>query len=250
MATVPTWQAATSGQPANAGHVNQLLGTHASTLLYAGVQTAAQTTAGTGGVSSNGLYIAQSFTTASTQTAVGYVEAQILSVGGATSGSQLGPATLSLYANSAGAPTGSPLVSVTAPVEYVLNAPLWITLPLPATGLAGATTYWLVLAAAGNATYYYQWNKSNQTSGASTSPNGVTWTAQAYGLLYQVYDQTPTGLLTCTWEDAGARWTWNGYGTTNLITQYAEYTAGQTTAGYLQSFRTLSYTNGLLTGVA
>lgn len=249
MATTPTWQAATSGQPALAGHVNQLLGSHATTYLYTGVQTAAQTTAGTGTVGTNGTYIAQSFTTAAGQTSIGYVIARISS-GGATSGSQLGPTTLSLYANSAGAPTGSPLASVTMTAEYVAAAPSFVTYPLPVTGLTASTTYWLVLAPAGNATYSYLWWKSNQTSGASTSTNGTTWTAQTYGLLYQVYDQTATGLLTCTWEDTGARWTWSGYGTTNLLTQYAEYTGGQTTAGYLQSFRTLSYTNGLLTGVA
>ena len=81
MATVPTWQAATSGQQGLAGHVNQLLGSHKATLLYAGTQTAARTTAGTGSASSNALWIAQSFSTASLQTAIGYVIAQISSGG-------------------------------------------------------------------------------------------------------------------------------------------------------------------------
>ena len=250
MATTPTWQAATTGQPGNAGAVNQFLGTHAATVLYTGVQTAAQTTAGTGSVSTNGLYIAQSFSTAVGQTAIGHAIARISS-GGATSGSQLGPTTLSLHANSAGAPTGPPLATVTFTVEYVAAAPAFVTFPLPVTGLTASTTYWLVTAPAGNATYSYLWWESNQTSGASTSTNGTTWTAQAYGLLYEVYDQTATGLLTCTWEDAGDRWTWRSYAAnTNQVSQYAEYTVGQTTAGYLQSFRTFSYTNGLLTGVA
>lgn len=245
MATTPTWQAATSGQPALAGHVNQLLGTHKSTLLYTGVQTAAQTTVGTGSVSSNGLYIAQSFATAAAQTAIGYVLAYITS-GSATSGSQLGPTTLSLYANSAGAPTGSALVSCTLTAEYVANAPTFVTFPLPITGLTASTTYWLVLAPAGNVTYSYLWYKSNQTSGASTSTNGTSWTAQAYGLLYQIYDQTASGSLVSAWDDSGARWTWTSYNTNGTINQYAEYTAGQTAAGYLQSFRTMAYSNGLL----
>lgn len=250
MAGAPAWQAATAGQPPLAAQVNQFLAAHAFTSLYAGTQTAAQSTAGTGSASTNGTYVAQSFSTGSLQTTVGYVMAQITNAGGATSGSQLGPTTLSLYANSGSAPSGSPLVSVTATVEYVHNAPLWLTLPLPATGLSGATTYWLVLAAAGNSTYSYQWNKSNQTSGASTSSNGTTWTAQSYGLLYQVYDQTAAGRLTCTWEDAGARWTWRGYNSSGQISQYAEYTAGQTLSGYLQSFRGFTYVNGSLTGVS
>lgn len=249
MPTVPTWQAATSGQQGLAGHVNQLLGSHKATLLYAGTQTAARTTAGTGSASSNALWIAQSFSTASLQTAIGYVIAQISS-GGTSLGSNLGPTTLSLYANAGSAPSGSPIVSVTMTAEYVGAAPLWVTFPLPASGLSGATTYWLVLAAAGNSTYSYQWNKSNQTSGASTSPDGVTWTAQSYGLLYQVYDQSATGQPTCSWEDAGARWTWRSYTSSGLLSQYAEYTAGQTLSGYLQSFRGLTYINGLITGVS
>lgn len=249
MATTPTWQAATAGQPARAGHVNQLLATHQVQVLYAGVQTAAQSATGTGNVTTNGTWIAQSFTTASGQTSIGYVVAYISS-GGAFSGSQLGPTTLSLYASSGGAPSGSPLASVTMTAEYVQGAPLLVTFPLPVTGLAASTTYWLVLAPAGDATYAYTWFKSTQTSGASTSTDGTTWTAQGYGLVFEVYDQTASGLLTATWEDAGARWTWTGYVTgTNQVQQYAEYTVGQTASGYMQSLRNFSYSNGLLTGV-
>lgn len=248
MSTTPTWQAATSGQPGKAGHVNQFLGTHAATVLYTGVQTAAQTTAGTGSVTTNGTWLAQSFTTAAGQTAVGYVVMQLQ--GTNDLGANLPSTTVSLYANGSGAPTGSSLVTTTATAEYVGNGPLNLVVPLPATGLTASTTYWIVVAAAGNSTYYYEWNKSNQTSGASTSTNGTTWTAQSYGFLYQVYDQTPSGLVTCMWEDSGARWTWTAYGAQNLVSEYAEYTAGQTASGYLQSFRFFTYSNGLLTGVS
>lgn len=246
MAT-PIWQAATAGQQPRAAHVNQLLGTHTHRFIYTGVQTSAQTTTGTGSVTTNGTWLAQSFTTAAGQTAIGYVIAYITS-GGASSGSQLGPTTLSLYANSGGAPSGSALASVTLTAEYVSGAPTLVTFPLPVSGLAAATTYWLVLASAGNATYSYQWLKSNQTSGASTSPDGITWTAQTYGLVYEVYDQTVVNPLVASWEDSGARWVWVAHNTSGELTTIAEYTAGQTAAGYNQTFRNLSYTSGQLTG--
>lgn len=244
---LPPWQAATSGQQGLAGHVNQLLGSHPATLLYAGVQRAAQTTGGGGYVSSAGTWIAQQFTTASGQTTIGYLV--LVLYANISSGSSLAPITVGLYANSGGAPSGSPLVTATVTSEYSYAAPLNMVVPLPATGLTASTTYWIVTTPVGNGTYYYAWNKSNQASGASTSATGTSWTAQSYGLEYQVYDQSATGPLTCTWSDSGARWTWIGYNGSGLVNQYAEYTAGQTPAGYLQSFRNLTYSGSLLTGV-
>jgi hypothetical protein len=249
MATTPTWQAATSGQAPMAGHANQFLGSHAAQILYAGAVQSSQTTAGTGSTTTNGLYLAQSFTTGSSQTTLGYVQMD-LSSGGATSGNQLGPTTVSLQTSSSSHPSGTPLVSTTITAEYVSLAPTYITVPLPYTGLTASTQYWIVVNSAGNATYAYTWLTSNQTSGASTSTNGTTWSAQTYGFLYRVYDKTATGLRTASWDDSGARWTWTAYNTDNQISSYAEYTAGQTTAGYLQSFRSMSYTNGLLVGVS
>lgn len=249
MATTPTWQAGTSGSVPKSAHATQFLGTHAMQVLYTGVQRAAQTTAGSGNVSTNGLYLAQSFSTASGQTAIGYVVAQILATEVTGVETSPGPTTLSLHANSSGAPASTTLASVTLSQEYGAFTPTWAVLPLPVTGLTASTTYWLVLAAAGNATYHYTWNKSNQASGASTSTNGTSWTAQSYGLLFQVYDQTVTGQQVATWEDSGARWTWTGRNATGTINAYAAYTAGQTTSGYCQAYRNFTSTNGLLTGV-
>lgn len=241
MAGTPTWQAATAGQPPLARHVNQLLGTHAFTVLYTGVQRAAQFTSGSGSTASNGLWIAQSFTSGSSQTAVGYVVLSLTA--GSGLGTNLGPLTVSLYANAAGAPTGSPLVSATVTAEYAAGAPLPLLIPLPAP-VTPSTTYWIVTAPAGNATYSYAWARSNQTSGAATSTNGTAWTGQSYGLLFQVWDQTPVLPQVATWEDGGARWTAQTSTSTRQITTLAEYTAGQTAAGYLQSVRTLSYSGG------
>ena len=252
MPITPTWQAATSGQTAHAGHINQLLAGHAATILYAGTQTAAQAAAGATTTTSNGLYIAQSFTTAAGQTAVGYV--QLTLTGNNASGANLGSITVSLYANSGGAPAGSPIVTTTVTTEYAWGVTggtttIFVTIPLPAT-VTASTTYWIVTAPAGNATYNYSWHRSNQTSGASTSANGTAWTAQTYGLQYKVFDQTAAGPIACTWEDAGARWTATTWNSSQQIATYAEYTAGQTAAGYLQSYRTYTYSAGRLSAIA
>lgn len=246
--TGPTWQAATAGQPPLVAHVNQLLGTHALQMLYTGTETSSQGTAGSGNATSNGLWIAQQFTTGSSQTAIGYVGLNLNAT--TPNGANLAPWTVSIYANSAGLPSGPALVTTTATAEYVTTTPAVVIIPTPASGLAPSTTYWIVTTAAGNATYYYEWAHSNQSSGAATSTNGTTWTAQAYGLLYQVWDQTPILPLVATWEDGGARWTTQWTNPAGQITILGEYTAGQTTSGYLQSIRDLTYSNNVLTGVA
>lgn len=258
MSSIPAYQAATTGQPGNAGSVNQFLGAHTATVVWQGSQQAHQATSGGISVNTFGQSLAQSFATTSAQTTIGYIIAPIATAT-STGGSSLGPTTLSLYAdNGTGAPNGNPLVSTTLTSEYLYavtggtlaNSSLTI---LPVTGLTPSTNYWLVLAAAGTSGNHYNWYKSNQVSGASTSPDGVTWTAQGYGFQYQIFDQVPTNtnLLAGTWGDGGNRWTaFVAYTSVNLPSYYAEYTAGQTTAGYLQSTRALTYTSGLLTGVA
>lgn len=216
-------------------------------MLYTGVETSSQNTAGAGNTTTNGTYLAQSFNTAVGQTAIGYVAIELLST--TSLGANLSPTTVSIFANSAGAPSGSALISATVTAEYADFGALNLVVPTPVTGLTASTTYWIVVAAAGNATFNYFWNRSNQTSGASTSPNGTTWTAQAYGFLYQVWDQTAIGPRVATWEDGGVRWTWTGHDVNDKLQSYAEYTNGQTTAGYLQSGRTLQYSGTALVEV-
>lgn len=241
MTGAPAWQGATAGQPPLAAQANQFLGPHAATLVYAGTQQAAQSTAGSGAVNSNGLWIAQSFTTGAGQAAVGRV---VLTL--AVTGSPA-PLTVGLFANSGGAPAGSALVSAAVPREFLTGTAAALSIPLPAAVIASAT-YWIVAAAVGDASDYFSWSKSNQASGASTSPDGITWTAQTYGLLFQVYDQTATGSLTHTFEDSGARWTGLEY-VSGQVTGLQEYTAVQA-SGYAESNRVLSYSGTLLTGVA
>jgi hypothetical protein len=249
--TAATWQGATASPLPLAAQVNQFLGVHKVQNLYAAVLESSQTTPGTGATNSNGLYMAQSFTTAVGQTAIGYIGVDMQVSTGL--GANLGPMTIGIYANSGGAPTGSALGSTVFAVEYCFAQGTFTFVPMPVTGLTASTTYWIVTQPAGNGTYFYPWERSNQTSGASTSTNGTTWTAQTYGFLYEVFDQTASGPLVGTWEDSGARWSWTTYNTAasiNQISQYAEYTVAQGSSQYVQSVRNFMYSNGLLTKVA
>lgn len=241
MAT-PAWIGATSGQPQLAKQVNQFLGTHAVTFVYTGVSVASQTTAGSGGVNSNGLWIAQSFTTGSFTT-VGRMAFNLVVTGGPV------PTTLSLRANNAGAPASTALVSTVLPPGWGNAAAAYQTFPLPVTGLAASTTYWIVASAAGDVSNYYTYNKSNQVSGASTSPDGVTWTAQAYGFLYQIFDLSATPPLLHTWEDSNARITRifpNANATPGAL---EEYNVSQGTNQYVYSYRQYNYSSGEISSI-
>ena len=242
MSAIPSWLGATAGQPAQAGQANQFLGAHPATYLYAAALQVQANTAGSGSQGTSTQWLAQSFTTAAAQTAVGRVVLQ-LAVTGSPS-----PGTVSIYASSGGLPTGSPLVSTALPKEFVGGSAAAVSIPLPLT-VTASTQYWIVVSEVGSAGNLFSWSQNNVGSGAATSTNGTSWTAAAYGLMYQVYDQSASGLLTHTWEDAGARWTSLGYNGTSQLTALKEYTAAQS-SGYLQSARALTYSGSLLTGIA
>lgn len=239
----PSWIGATSGQPQLAAQVNEFLGTHAVTYLYAGASIAAQATAGSGAVNSNGLWIAESFTTGASTTALGRARIFLGYTGSPA------PMTLSVYASSGSAPTGSALASTLVPPQYLTAGGATVSIPLPAS-LSPSTTYWLVIPAVGDASDYYSWSKNNQASGASTSTNGTSWTAQSYGLIYTVYDQSAVLPLTHTWEDSGARWTAWAANSSNQPTALQEYTIAQSSGQYAYSSRALTYSNSTLTTVA
>jgi hypothetical protein len=243
MAT-PAWLAATASEPTAAGQVNQFLGAHAATLIYTGTVQSSQVTAGSGAVNSDGLYIAQSFTTGAAQTTLGRVLLTFAKTGTPA------PVSVSLQANSGGSPSGTPLVTTLLPADFLSGTPALFSIPLPASGLSPSTQYWIVLNAVGDASDYFSWSKSNQTSGAKTSTNDTSWTAQTYGLLYEVCDNTLLNPLVHTWEDTGARWTLMLYNTLLQLVTLAEYTAGQTATGYVVSARSLSYTAGQLASIA
>lgn len=238
----PVWLAATSGQPGQAGQVNQFLTTHPSTFVYQGALRTSSSTAGTGSVNSNGLYVAQSFTTASTQTTTGYVVLIMAATGSPA------PWQVTLQQGSAGVPSGTALAAAQLGPAGIAGPSSSVTILLPASGLAASTQYWIVTEAAGDSSDYFSWFKSSSTSGAATSADGVTWTAASYGLLYQVYDGSPVGSLVGIYEDGGARSTVLSY-SSGLVAGIAEITAGQA-GGYAASERTLSYSGGQLTGIA
>jgi hypothetical protein len=248
----PTWQAASATFGANAGHVNQFLTTHSSTFSYTG--NAIKSQHGTGiAVYSDTLtqMLSTSFITTSTQVAVGSVNVQLSTIGGSPTLPLINPITFSIYADLGGLPTGSALVSNTVSNNYVYSSPFWVTIPLPVGGLASLTTYHIVATMVGTASHYYVWQRSNQGTGAATSVNGgATWVAQTYGLMYQILDQTNTGLIQYIYEDGGARTIQLSYNSQNRPTQITEFTSAQATAGYLQGTRNINYTNGFVTGVS
>lgn len=244
----PTWTAATAGAPTFAGQINQFTVGHSAVLVYSGTQRAAQST-GTGVYSaSNGQYMAQSFTTAASQTTIGQAWLQVSTVGGSPVTQSIPPLTLSLYASFNGSPTGAALGSVSVDEQYVYNATFWVQFPLAVGGLAPSTIYQLVLSAVGTSTNYYVWQHSNQVSGASLSPDAATWTTQAFGMMYQVFDGGVTGNLMFLVEDSGARWTSISYDSANRVSALTEYTTAQGATPF-QSARTFTYSGARLIGV-
>lgn len=233
------WSGASTGQPGQAGQINQFLGTHAVTYIYNAPSFAIQNTPGTGSVASNGLWLAQSFTTGST-TAMGRI-AVTLAVTGSPA-----PMTLGLYADASGAPSGSALVTITIPAPAVPGSAAYTGYPLPYAPLAASSTYWLVTSPVGDATDFYAWSQSNQTSGASTSTDGTAWTAQPYGLAFGVYTAAASGPVIGTFEDGGARWTKLGLDTaTGMPTGLGEYTAAQGPGQYVYATRAFTYAAGI-----
>ncbi len=234
MAT-PNWIGASTGSQPLAAQTNQFLGTHAITYVYTGTSFSTQSTTGSGGTNSFATWLAQSFTTGGSTTSVGRARINLSFTGSPT------PMTLSLYANSAGAPTGAPLASTVVPSAYLTAGGATVSIPVPASGLAVSTTYWLVIPALGDASNYVTWTRNNQVSGASTSTNGTTWAAQAYGFIYNVFDQSVIPPLAHTWEDAGVRWTAETINAANEMTKLQEYTVAQAANDYVYSSRTLTY---------
>jgi hypothetical protein len=245
------WLAATVGQPARPGQINQFLGAHGSTWVYSGNTLQAAQTIGTGVMqSSDGQYMAQSFATTTAQTTIGQVWLQLSTVGGSPTTATITPLTVSLYANLAGAPAGSALASVTMAEQLVYTGPFWLPVPLTATGLTSGTPYWLVVSPAGTSSAYYAWQQSNQTTGAALSTGGVTWTGQTFGFMFQVYDQSGGAWppLTLT-DDDGARVTVLSYSAAGQLATIAESVTAQG-GGTFYSTRSLTYSGAYPTGVS
>ena len=249
MSTIPTLQAATTGQPGNAGLITQFLAAHNASFTYSG-QALISSQATGGGVyqSTQSQWLSQTITTGVSQTAIGSVGLQLSTVGGSPTSALIAPLTVGLYADSGGQPTGSALATATVTCPYVYSSPFWVSVPLSTT-VSSSATYHLVTNLVGTAGHYYVWQQSNQAQGAATAPDGATWTNQTYGLMYEVFDQTASGQLLSISEDSGqviTTLTYTALGQIATVTQYAVTQSGSS----ISSSGSLSYTNGLLTGVS
>jgi hypothetical protein len=248
MAT-PVWLGATAGYQGLAGQVNQFVGSHTTQWLYTGNQQANETTGDSIYQSTEELYLAQVFTTGASQTTVGRVLLQISTVGGSPVNNTIDNLTVSLVSSSFNAPSATVLAQTSLLETYVYMQPFWVEVPLLATGLTASTPYWLVVSTAGSPSAYYVWQQSNQANGCSTAPDGVTWSPQAFGLMYQVFDASanPNSVIQGFSEDGGARtvaFTW----TSGYLTGLVETTQTQG-GGSLTSSRTITYSNGQIIGV-
>lgn len=250
MATAP-WFAATVGQRPQPGQIGQLLGSHSSTWIYAGSSLQATQATGSGlYVSTASTYLAQEFITGATQTTIGSVSLQISAVGGSPITATIPALQVSLYASNSGLPTGAAMATATVAEQTVYSGPFWLPVLLIAAGLTPSTPYVLTVTAAGTSSAYYAWQQSNQTSGAATSPDGVNWSAQAYGLMFEVFDAAgTTGPPLYLIDDGGARITALTYNASGQLASITETTVAQG-GGTLFSQRTLTYSNGLLIGVS
>jgi hypothetical protein len=223
--------------------VNQFLAAHQVQYLYTGTLQAGSSAWAGSTEESSSAWFAQKFTAGASQVLVGYVQMHLALLTGSPP-----PWVISLQADSGGAPSGTPIVSAVLPAELA-GGTSWVTVPLPAAVTASGA-YWIVAPVTGDGSDWFGWSVSGAGSGASISSNGTAWAAQAFGMAFQVYDQSPGGPLAATWEDSGARWTAPAYGSGGQLTGLGEYTAGQAPGAYAASSRTLAWAGGLLTGVA
>lgn len=234
--TTPAYLAASPGNLSQANQVNQFLGTHAVNYIYTGVSLGGGTVLGSGGVNSNGLYVAQEMTPGSTQSVGRMV------ITGSVTGTP-NPLVVTMQSNSGSAPSGTVLATLTVPYNYFPATEAQVSLPLPVT-LTASTNYWLVFNAVGDASDYYTFYKSNATSGVSTSTNGTSWTGQTYGIYYARWDQSVVTPLLHTYEDAGARWTYITSAASQAFTGLQEYTVAQGSNAFVWSSRTYTTTSG------
>jgi hypothetical protein len=163
------------------------------------------------------------------------------------------PIAVSVWSDAGGQPSAPLATAVSVPREFPPLNSGWVSIPMLLT-VTPSTVYHLVTAPVGDGSDYFTMNKSNQTSGAHTSSDGVTWTAQSYGLLYDVLDNAVgSRQITHVSESSGARWNWLLLDSTGRVSALWEYSAGPTPGGYLVSTRTFTYSSaasGILLGVS
>lgn len=251
MTNVPTFKAAVAGYGGNAGASNQFLMPHNGNLVYdSAVAQASQTIGNSLYTTTQDQYLSQQFITAATQSTIGFIWLQISVVGGSAITNTINPLVVGVYADAGGEPTGTSLGAAALAETAVYAAPFWVPILIPVSGLTGNTPYHIVVAPSGTATTYYVWQHNNQVAGASTSADGVAWDDQAFGFMYQVFDLGAAAGSDWLYllEDTANRSTQFTYDGSSNLTGIVEQTVDQTGANSVQYSRTLSYTNGQLTG--
>lgn len=248
MSQIPAWLAASAGSNALAGQANQFLGAHPTSIIYTGTAGNAQSTGTAVYASTVSQWLSQSIVTTSSQTTLAYVMLPLATVGGSPVLELIPALTVGLYTDVGGLP-GAAVASSSVSSSYVYAQPYWATIPLAAGGLTPSSTYHLVVAMAGTSGHYYTWEQSNQTSGAAVGSDGVNWATASYGLMYQLFRQGAGGQPQFLWDDDGQRWTQLAYNALGQLTGITESTASQS-GGVFSSTRSLTYSNGLLTGVS
>ena len=243
----PSYIAVTDGDAFTAGQINQYLGTHDISYIYAG----ASVNSNTGTIAAyDELYdqaVAQSFFAASTG-AVGWITlwARAASVGS--------DVIFSIQPDSGGSgPTGTVLGQTLVPADRFSSdsAGAAVTFPIPVTGLTPGDVYWVCASMGGSSVSYVELSYIAAHAGLATSAGGsAAWSISASTSLYFDISSGDTfGNIYGTWEDDGARWTWITW-VDGLPTDIYEYVLGSAPGNEFESARVVTYAGVLPVAVA
>lgn len=258
--SVPLWHALAQGGTLSSSDLNQFLGDHPASFLYFGVSKVSYIVAGSANANTNtgaaAQWLAQPFTTAGGQTTITRIELNLQAVGtGADT-------TLELRTDNAGVPSNTVLWSCVIPADFQ-GAAAYISIPCNVSGLSAATKYHIVLDGTASTSNICRWNSAvtSVNAGLVSASGSAGWSSAGKTFLFNVYNGTnsvvrhiiedgttsTTGGVTQT---NGAPAKWSGYDWTVAATANALLTTVREYCGALRSVRTLSYTSGVLTGVA
>ena len=247
--TTPAWQGAASGGvvAVNAGHINQFLGTHKIAFAYTGTAQVSGPGSSSGSQGSNGLWLAQPFTTGASQSRVERLTMSALIAGSPSSTWQVG-----IQTDSGGSPSGTWLCWCYVPKGFLTTSARSISIPA-GIAVSSSTKYHIVAAAAGGTGNDFLWQTGTSTGVVGlTSTNGTSWSALTVTYLFSVFAGSSGQLINIA-EDGAAPYThwcefiWNSANELGTVNEAVNVT---TSSNVFDSERTLSYSNGVLTSVA
>lgn len=224
------------------------------TYLNQGTSQVSYLVTSTGGQNTNtgtaAQWLAQPFSTASSQTTITRIELNIKNIGGGAD------TTVELRTDSAGSPSNTILFSCPLPLDFQPSTTAaWISIPCNVTGLTASTKYHIVIDGTSiSTTQYCRWSTAATSINAGLkSANGTSaWTSVATTFLFNVFNGTG-GVLRNTIEDCPtvgppARWTGLDYTVASRDGNSVPITLRET-VGTLRSIRTLAYASGQLNSV-